>query len=65
MKKDGDLWAALPTEKKPQQLAQGVFSYIQAGPDRVVFMQQPLSYTVAKGTACCTGLTRTNWYWVN
>jgi hypothetical protein len=38
--KDGNLLAVLPGEKAPRQLAKNVFSYTQAGDDRVVFMQQ-------------------------
>jgi hypothetical protein len=38
--KDGNLLAALPGEKEPRQLAKYVFSYTQAGDNRVVFMQQ-------------------------
>lgn len=38
--KDGSLWAAVPGEKAPRQVAQRVYSYTGAGEGRAVFLQQ-------------------------
>ena len=38
--KDRGLWAAVPGEKAPRQIAQGVYSYTQTGEGQAVFLQQ-------------------------